>query len=173
MCLRRLQELRIVKSFFFFFSTEYWNLSQGIYLFLKFYVFMYLFLVVLSLHCFSSQISLSAVSKGYSLVVVPELLTVVTSLVVEHTLGTRASVVVTWRLSCLVGMWDPPRPGFEPMSPALAGRFLITGTTRNIPPRHLLMCGPRVSMFFSTICLQHIRSHIWNQVKQRHVSSPL
>ena len=24
------------------------------------------------------------------------------------------------------GMWNPPRPGIEPMSPALAGRFLTT-----------------------------------------------
>ena len=37
----------------------------------------------------------------------------------EHSLsscGTRASLVR--------GMWDLPRPGLEPMSPALAGRFL-------------------------------------------------
>ena len=26
------------------------------------------------------------------------------------------------------GMWNPPRPGVEPMSPALAGRFLTTGS---------------------------------------------
>ena len=25
------------------------------------------------------------------------------------------------------GMWDLPRPGIEPMSPALAGGFLTTG----------------------------------------------
>ena len=60
-------------------------------------------------------------------------------------LGTRASVVVAgglsscglWALehrlsSCgtqallLRGMWDLPRPGLEPVSPALAGRFLTT-----------------------------------------------
>ena len=29
-------------------------------------------------------------------------------------------------LSCSVGMWDLPGPGLEPMSPALAGRFLTT-----------------------------------------------
>ena len=27
----------------------------------------------------------------------------------------------------LCGMWDLPGPGIEPMSPALAGRFLTTG----------------------------------------------
>ena len=26
----------------------------------------------------------------------------------------------------LRGMWDPPRPGLEPVSPALAGRFSTT-----------------------------------------------
>ena len=57
-------------------------------------------------------------------------------------LGARASVVVARRLraralerrlnSCdaqaylLCSMWDLPGPGIEPMSPALAGRFLTT-----------------------------------------------
>ena len=48
-------------------------------------------------------------------------------------LGTRASVVVACRLSScgtraqlLHGMWDLPGPGIEPVSPALAGRFLTT-----------------------------------------------
>ena len=53
-CLRRQQELKITKKKNFF-STEYCNLSQGIYLFLNSYVFIYLFLAVLSLHCFSLQ----------------------------------------------------------------------------------------------------------------------
>ena len=64
-------------------------------------------------------------------------------------LGARASVVVACGLSScgsralehrlsscgawaqlLCGMWDFPGPGLEPMSPAMAGRFLITA-----PPR--------------------------------------
>ena len=63
-------------------------------------------------------------------------------------LGTRASVVVArglsscglWalerrlsncgsRAQLLPGMWDLPRPGLEPVSPALAGGFLTT-----VPP---------------------------------------
>ena len=51
-------------------------------------------------------------------------------------LGTRASVVVARRpSSCgtraqlLRGMWDLPRPGLVPMSPAMAGGFLTT-----VPP---------------------------------------
>ena len=30
------------------------------------------------------------------------------------------------RIQLLCGLWDPPRPGIEPVSPALAGRFLTT-----------------------------------------------
>ena len=62
------------------------------------------------------------------------LLIVVASLVVEHgLLGVRASVVAARSLSScgawaslLRGMWDIPRPGLEPVSPALAGRSLTT-----------------------------------------------
>ena len=51
-------------------------------------------------------------------------------------LGMWASVVVAHGLSScgsraylLCGMWDLPRPGLEPVSPALAGGFLVT-----VPP---------------------------------------
>ena len=35
------------------------------------------------------------------------------------------SVVVVHGLSCI--MWDLPRPGLEPVSPAMAGGFITTG----------------------------------------------
>ena len=75
------------------------------------------------------------------------LLIAVASLFVEHGLylGTWTSVVVARGLSScgsraiehrlsscgtrawlLRGMWDLPRPGLEPVSPALAGGFLTT-----------------------------------------------
>ena len=38
----------------------------------------------------------------------------------------QASAAVTWGLSCS-SKWDLPGPGIEPVSPALAGRFLTTG----------------------------------------------
>ena len=53
-------------------------------------------------------------AQGYSLVVVCTFLTV------------GASPVAVHGLSCL---WDLPRPGIEPVSPALAGGFLST-----VPP---------------------------------------
>ena len=53
-------------------------------------------------------------------------LTVAASLVAEHRLQTRRlSSCGSWA-QLLRGMWDPPRPGHEPVSPALAGRFSTT-----------------------------------------------
>ena len=63
---------------------------------------------------------------GTLFIVVCRPLTVVASLVVEHRLQThRLSNCGTWAQS-LRGVWDLPRPGLKPMSPALAGRFSTT-----------------------------------------------
>ena len=56
-------------------------------------------------------------------------LTIVASLVAEHRLQTRRLSNCGSRAQLLRGMWDLPRPGLEPVYPALAGRFLIT-----VPP---------------------------------------
>ena len=53
-------------------------------------------------------------------------LIITASLVVEHSLQTRRLSSCGSRAQLLRGMWDLPRPGFEPMSPALAGRFSTT-----------------------------------------------
>ena len=53
-------------------------------------------------------------------------LTVAASLVAEHRLQTRRLSNCGSRAQLLRGMWDPPRPGREPVSPALAGRFSTT-----------------------------------------------
>ena len=53
-------------------------------------------------------------------------LTVVASPVAEHKLRTRKLSSCGSRAWLLRGMWDLPRPGLEPVSPALAGRFLTT-----------------------------------------------
>ena len=50
-------------------------------------------------------------------------LTITASLVAEHRLQTRRLSNCGSRAQLLHGMWDPPRPGLEPASPALAGRF--------------------------------------------------
>ena len=53
-------------------------------------------------------------------------LTIVASLVAEHRLQTRRLSSCGSRAQPLRGTWDPPRPGLEPMSPALAGRLSTT-----------------------------------------------
>ena len=62
-------------------------------------------------------------------------LTIAASLVAEHRLQTRRlSNCGPWAQS-LRGMWDPPRPELEPVSPASAGRLSTTA-----PPGKPLEC---------------------------------
>ena len=53
-------------------------------------------------------------------------LTMATSLVAEHRLQMRRLSNCGSRAQLLRGMWDLPRPGLEPVSLALAGRFSTT-----------------------------------------------
>ena len=53
-------------------------------------------------------------------------LTIVASLVEEHRLQTRRLSSCDSRAQLPHGMWDLPRPGLEPVSPASAGRFSTT-----------------------------------------------
>ena len=53
-------------------------------------------------------------------------LTIAASYVAEHRLQMRRLSSCGSRAQSLRGMWDPPRPGLEPMSPALAGRLPTT-----------------------------------------------
>ena len=67
--------------------------------------------------------------RGSLFIAVRRPLTIVASLAAEHRLQTRRlSSCGSWA-QLLRGMWDPPRPGLEPVSPALAGGFLTT-----VPP---------------------------------------
>ena len=53
-------------------------------------------------------------------------LTIAASLVVEHRLQTHRLSNCGSRAQLLRGTWDLPRPGLEPVSPTLAGRFSTT-----------------------------------------------
>ena len=55
--------------------------------------------------------------------------TIPASPVVEHRLQMRRLSNCGSRAHLLHGMWDPPRPGLEPVSPASAGRLSTT-----VPP---------------------------------------
>ena len=67
--------------------------------------------------------------RGPLFIAVREPLTIATSLVAEHKLQMRRLSSCGSRAQLLRGMWDLPRPGLEPVSPALAGRFSTT-----VPP---------------------------------------
>ena len=61
--------------------------------------------------------------RGPLFIVVRGPLTIAASLVAEHKLQTRRLSSCGSQTHLLRGMWDLPRPGLEPVSPALAGRF--------------------------------------------------
>ena len=61
--------------------------------------------------------------RGPLFIAVHRPLTVVASFVAEHRLQTRRLSSCGSRAQLLRGMWDLPRSGLEPVSPALAGRF--------------------------------------------------
>ena len=64
--------------------------------------------------------------RGPLFIAVRGSLTIAASLIAEHRLQTRRLSNCGSRSQLLRGMWDLPRPGLEPVSPALAGRFLTT-----------------------------------------------
>ena len=65
-------------------------------------------------------------------------LTIVASLGAEHRLQTHRLSSCGSRAQLLRSMWDLPRPGLEPVSPALAGRFSTTAPPGN-PPRDIFI----------------------------------
>ena len=101
-------------TFFFFFIN------------LFIYLFIYLlFLAVLGLR-FCARAFSSCGERGPLFIAVRGPLTIAASPVAEHRLQTRRLSSCGSRAQLLRGMWDPPRPGLEPVSPALAGGFSTT-----------------------------------------------
>ena len=94
-----------------------WELGQWV-----FYLFIYLFLAVLGLHCCARAFS-SCGKRGPLFIAVHGPLTIAASLVAEHRLQKLRLSSYGSGAQLLRGMWDLPRPGLEPVSPALAGRF--------------------------------------------------
>ena len=90
-----------------------------------FYLFIYLFMAVLGLR-FCARAFSSCSKRGPLFIVVRGPLTIAASLVAEHRLQMRRLSSCGSRAQLLCGMWDLPRLGIEPVSPALAGRFSTT-----------------------------------------------
>ena len=95
------------------------------YIFFYIYKFIYLFLAVLGLR-FCARAFSSCGELGPLFITVRGPLTTAASLVAEHRLQTHRLSSCGSRAQLFRGMWNLPRPGLEPMSPALAGRFSTT-----------------------------------------------
>ena len=65
-------------------------------------------------------------------------LIIAASLVEEHRLQMRRLSSCGSRAQLLCGMWAPPRPGLEPVSPALVGRFSTTAPPGKPPTSSLI-----------------------------------
>ena len=76
--------------------------------------------------CFCARAFSSCGKRGPLFIAARGPLTVAASLVAEHSLQTRRLSNCGSRAQLLHGMWALPRPGLEPVSPALAGRFSTT-----------------------------------------------
>ena len=111
--------------------------------FLIIYLFIYLFMAVLGLRCCARAFS-SCGKRGPLFIAVRGPLTIAASLVAEHRLQTRRLSSCGSRAYLLHDMWDLPRPGLEPVSPALAGRFSTAappGKPQAAFIEHLLCAG--------------------------------
>ena len=107
-----------------FFSSRLIFPSSGPNLYFCFFVFNLFIIIIYFWLCW---VFVSV--RGLSLVAVRGPLTIAASLVAEHRLQTRRLSNCGSRAQLLCGVWDLPRPGLEPVSPALAGRFSTT-----VPP---------------------------------------
>ena len=94
-------------------------------IFVNLLISIYLFLAVLGLR-FCTRAFSSCGKRGPLFIAVRVPFTATASLVAGHKLQTRRLSSCGSRVQLLRGMWDLPRPGLEPASPALAGTFSTT-----------------------------------------------
>ena len=123
--------------FFSSLKTMGWSKDfKGSFFFFNFLFIIYLlFLAVLGLRFCVTAFS-SCGERGPLFIAVRGPVTIAASLVAEHRLQTRRLSNCGSRAQFLRGMWDLPRPGLEPVSPALAGRFSTTAPPGK-PPKVL------------------------------------
>ena len=104
------------------FSFSFFFLIVIFYLFIYFYNYFWLCWVFVSVRGLSPV----AASGGHPSSWCVGLFTIAASPVAAHRLQTHRLSSCGSRAQPLRGMWDPPRPGPEPVSPALAGRLSTT-----------------------------------------------
>ena len=118
-------------------SPQPFFLSFFFLIFLFIIYLLFLFLAVLGLRFCARALS-SCGEWGPLFIAVRGPLTIAASLVAEQRLQTRRLSSCGSRAQLLHGMWDLPRPGLKPVSPALAGRFSTTAPPGK-PPYFLLV----------------------------------
>ena len=107
--------------FYFIFFILFYFLIEGK-LFFFFLIYLWLCWVLVSVQ----GLSLVVASGGHSSSQCAGLSPPRPHFVADHRLQTRRLSSCGSRAQLLCGMWDLPRPGLEPVSPALAGRLLTT-----------------------------------------------
>ena len=105
-------------------------------------------MALLGLHFFVRAFSLAVASGGHSSSRCAGLFTVAASLVAEHRLQTRRLSNCGSRAQLLRGMWDFPRPGLEPLSPALAGRLSTTAPPGKPSTKFLIKTSDMLGSLF-------------------------
>ena len=93
--------------------------------------------------------------RGSLFITVHGPLTIAASLVAEHRLQTRRLSNCGSRAQLLRSMWDLPRPGLEPVSPALVGRLSTTAPPGKPTTSFLTMVFVLSHLLFSYISSPH------------------
>ena len=109
-------------------------------------------MAVLGLH-FCARAFSSCGKWGPLFITVRRPLTIAASPVAEHRLQTRKLSNCGSRAQLLCGMWDLPRPGLEPVCPALAGRLSTTAPPGK-PKSHTSKPSPIGSSLGSSMSLK-------------------
>ena len=107
----------IMLLYFYYYSTHFFFLN---------YLFIYLFILAALGLRFCARAFSSCGKRGPLLIAVRGPLTIAASPVAEHRLQTHRLSNCGSRAQPLRGMWDLPRPGLEPASPAPAGGLSTT-----------------------------------------------
>ena len=148
----------ISRSFFLKFFIYFLMLFLSAYI-LFIYVCMYVCMYVWLCWVFVSVWGLSLVvaSGGHSSSRCADL-SLSRPLVAKHRLQTRRLSNCGSRAELLRGMWDPPRPGLEPASPALAGRLSTTA-----PPGKPYLGHFKILLTMLGIYDRYLIKDYWNE----------
>ena len=124
---------------------------------------------------FCARSSSSCGKRGPLFIAVRGPLTIVAPPAAEHRLQTRRLSSCGPRAQPLRGTWDPPRPGPEPVSPALAGRLPTTAPPGK--PAYLYMqTFKHIFKFhfqrFLWLCLKCPLLHLYNFIAEKPIEPP-